>query len=67
MTRLILIVDVPAQKYRYALQLHSESKKGSFGARLMLSPWRVYDIVQHLQHHLSIPVTVKCRIGVDGT
>ena len=32
----------------------------------MLSPWRVYDIVQHLQHHLSIPVTVKCRIGVDG-
>lgn len=32
----------------------------------MLSPWRVYDIVQHLQHHLSIPVTVKCRLGVDG-
>lgn len=33
----------------------------------MLSPWRVYDIVQHLQRHLSIPVTVKCRIGVDRT
>ena len=32
----------------------------------MLSPWRVYDIVQHLQRHLSIPVTVKCRIGVDS-
>ena len=33
----------------------------------MLSPWRVYDIVQHLQTHLSIPITVKCRIGVDST
>ena len=33
----------------------------------MLSPWRVYDIVQYLQRHLSIPVTVKRRLGVDGT
>lgn len=32
----------------------------------MLSPWRVYDIVQYLQRNLSIPVTVKCRIGVDS-
>ncbi|KAK8793145.1 hypothetical protein WA538_004222 [Blastocystis sp. DL] len=40
--------------------------EGSFGARLMLSPWRVYDIVQHLQSHLSIPITIKCRIGVDN-
>lgn len=32
----------------------------------MLSPWRVYDIVQYLQRNLSIPVTVKCRLGVDG-
>ncbi len=40
--------------------------EGCFGARLMLSPWRVYDIVQYLQRNLSIPVTVKCRIGVDS-
>ncbi|KAK8827314.1 hypothetical protein WA556_000939 [Blastocystis sp. ATCC 50177/Nand II] len=39
--------------------------KGCFGARMMLSPWRVYDIVQYLQRNLSIPVTVKCRLGVD--
>lgn len=33
----------------------------------MLKPLLVRDIVQAVRARVSIPVTVKCRIGVDGT
>ena len=32
----------------------------------MLKPILVRDIVQAVKSRVSIPVTVKCRIGVDG-
>lgn len=37
-----------------------------FGARLMLDPDLVRRIVYSMQRRVSIPVTVKCRIGVDA-
>lgn len=40
-------------------------KSGSFGACLMLQPERVADCVAAMNNSVSIPVTVKCRIGVD--
>lgn len=36
-----------------------------FGARLMLQPDLVRQIVVAMQSKVSIPVTVKCRLGVD--
>ena len=33
----------------------------------MLKPLLVRDIVQAVRSRVSIPVTVKCRTGVDGT
>ncbi|MEY4769010.1 MAG: hypothetical protein RL637_1649 [Pseudomonadota bacterium] len=36
-----------------------------FGACLMLEPQRVAECVQVMQQAVQIPVTVKCRIGVD--
>ncbi|KJZ81196.1 tRNA-dihydrouridine synthase A [Candidatus Liberibacter solanacearum] len=39
---------------------------GSFGACLMLTPESVGDCIAAMQNALSIPVTVKCRIGVDN-
>ncbi|KAJ1418983.1 hypothetical protein B484DRAFT_453542 [Ochromonadaceae sp. CCMP2298] len=36
-----------------------------FGAKLMLEPELVREIVHSMQRRLSVPVTVKCRIGVD--
>ena len=38
---------------------------GAFGACLMLSPQRVADCVNTMSARVSIPVTVKCRIGVE--
>ncbi len=38
---------------------------GQFGARLMLDANRVADCVHAMQACVTIPVTVKCRIGVD--
>jgi len=38
---------------------------GRFGACLMLEPEHVADCVSAMQANLAIPVTVKCRIGVD--
>ncbi|MDQ2069102.1 tRNA dihydrouridine(20/20a) synthase DusA [Natronospira bacteriovora] len=38
---------------------------GRFGACLMLEPQTVADCVSAMQSAVSIPVTVKCRIGVD--
>lgn len=38
---------------------------GNFGACLMRSPGLVADCVAAMKAEVSIPVTVKCRIGVD--
>jgi len=40
-------------------------QSGSFGACLMQSPDLVAQNVQQMQAAVDIPVTVKCRIGVD--
>ncbi|CDJ43121.1 dihydrouridine synthase domain-containing protein, putative [Eimeria tenella] len=40
--------------------------KGSFGAALMRSPTKVRDIVYEMKRRVQIPVTVKCRLGVDN-
>lgn len=39
---------------------------GSFGACLMASPERVAECVAAMQAKVTIPVTVKCRIGIDN-
>ena len=40
-------------------------QSGCFGAALMREPARVADCVAAMRAAVSIPVTVKCRIGVD--
>jgi tRNA-dihydrouridine synthase A len=40
-------------------------QNGAFGACLMLRPDLVADCVRAMKQAVSIPVTVKCRIGVD--
>lgn len=40
-------------------------KSGQFGACLMLKPNLVADCVAAMQNRVQVPVTVKCRIGVD--
>lgn len=40
-------------------------KNGSFGACLMLRPELVADCVRSLREATELPVTVKCRIGID--
>jgi len=40
-------------------------KAGRFGAALMATPNLVADCVKTMQRDISIPVTVKCRIGID--
>jgi tRNA-dihydrouridine synthase A len=40
-------------------------KQGSFGACLMLRPDLVADCVHRLREATDLPVTVKCRIGID--
>jgi len=40
-------------------------QSGQFGACLMREPRLVADCVAAMRAHASIPVTVKCRIGVD--
>src|SRR6202051_1457413 len=40
-------------------------KNGSFGACLMLKPALVADCVRSLRDATHLPVTVKCRIGID--
>ena len=41
-------------------------QKGRFGACLMAEPELVARCVAAMQHRLSVPVTVKCRIGIDA-
>jgi tRNA-dihydrouridine synthase A len=40
-------------------------KNGSFGACLMLKPELVADCVRSMRAATDLPVTVKCRIGID--
>ena len=40
-------------------------KEGRFGACLMAEPTRVADCVSAMRGATSLPVTVKCRIGID--
>ena len=40
-------------------------QSGCFGAALMGEPQRVADIFSAMQSAVDIPVTVKCRIGID--
>ncbi len=40
-------------------------KSGSFGACLMLRPERVAECVERMREATALPVTVKCRIGID--
>ena len=40
-------------------------QKGVFGACLMLQPGRVSDCVSAMRQAVDIPVSVKCRIGID--
>jgi len=40
-------------------------QSGRFGAALMLEPEQVANCITAMQQAVSIPVTVKCRIGVD--
>jgi tRNA-dihydrouridine synthase A len=40
-------------------------QSGCFGAALMREPERVADCIAAMRAAVSIPVTVKCRIGVD--
>jgi tRNA-dihydrouridine synthase A len=40
-------------------------QKGAFGACLMREPDLVADCVAEMRAHVRIPITVKCRIGVD--
>src|SRR5258708_18521589 len=40
-------------------------QNGSFGACLMLKPALVADCVRSLRDATHLPVTVKCRIGID--
>eukprot|EP00927_Polykrikos_kofoidii_P071173 TRINITY_DN67481_c0_g1_i1.p1 TRINITY_DN67481_c0_g1~~TRINITY_DN67481_c0_g1_i1.p1 ORF type:complete len:561 (+),score=75.58 TRINITY_DN67481_c0_g1_i1:114-1796(+) len=39
--------------------------KGEFGCSLMLRPELVRDIIHAMSRAVQIPVTVKCRLGVD--
>lgn len=41
-------------------------KDGRFGACLMAEPMLVADCVKAMKRAVSIPVTVKCRIGIDN-
>src|SRR5450759_2103439 len=40
-------------------------RSGSFGACLMLKPALVAECIRRMRDATSVPVTVKCRIGVD--
>jgi tRNA-dihydrouridine synthase A len=40
-------------------------KNGAFGACLMLKPELVAECVRAMREAVSVPVTVKCRVGID--
>jgi tRNA-dihydrouridine synthase A len=41
-------------------------QEGRFGACLMAEPWLVGDCVAAMKAAVKVPVTVKCRIGIDN-
>lgn len=41
-------------------------RRGAFGAALMAAPERVADCVSAMAAAVRVPVTVKCRLGLDG-
>ncbi len=41
-------------------------RKGRFGAALMATPALVADCARAMIRAIDVPVTVKCRIGIDG-
>ena len=41
-------------------------RRGAFGAALMAEPRRVADCVAAMAADVEVPVTVKCRLGLDG-
>lgn len=41
-------------------------KKGAFGACLMRAPAQVAEMVAAMKNAVRVPVTVKCRLAVDG-
>lgn len=43
----------------------SRVSAGKFGACLMLEPLQVADCIDQMQSAVKVPVTIKCRIGVD--
>lgn len=43
----------------------SRVQRGSFGACLMLRPDHVAELVRAMRAEVGVPITVKCRIGVD--
>ena len=45
----------------------SRVQKGAIGACLMRSPHRVADCVSALRDAVSLPITVKCRLGVQDS
>jgi len=63
--------SVIAQKFGYdGINLNvgcpsDRVQKGRFGACLMNEPQLVATCVQTMQKEVDIPVTIKCRIGVD--
>jgi tRNA-dihydrouridine synthase A len=40
-------------------------QKGKFGACLMLEPKLVRDCLRNMQCQWKLPVSIKCRLGVD--
>jgi len=40
-------------------------QKGRFGACLMLEPGHVAECLNAMQKNVNVPVTIKCRLGVD--
>ena len=42
-------------------------QRGSFGACLMAEPERVAECVAAMRAAVAVPVTVKCRIGIDDS
>ena len=40
-------------------------QKGRFGACLMLEPDHVAECLNAMQRNVNIPITIKCRLGVD--
>jgi tRNA-dihydrouridine synthase A len=40
-------------------------QKGRFGACLMLEPEHVAECLNAMQRNVNVPITIKCRLGVD--